>query len=50
MTDDTPAKYAKIHYFDERKNNFRGRPITKQPVIINKDLEIAAAQQHSNYN
>ena len=50
MTDDTPAKCATIHYFDARNNNFRGRPINTLPIILNKDLEEAAARPHENYN
>ena len=39
MTEDTPAKYAMVHYFDPRANCFRGRPRITLPVVINHDLE-----------
>ena len=46
-SDDTPAKNTIIHYFDESKNSYAGRPRTTLPTILNKDLELAAqTQQH----
>jgi hypothetical protein len=47
MIDDTPAKHAMLHYFDEQKSSFAGRPITTLPTVISKDIELAAAQSHS---
>ncbi len=36
MTDDTRAKKAMIHYFDETTSSFLGRPRHTLPLVINK--------------
>lgn len=49
MSEDVPAKRATVHYFDACIDAFRGRPRTTMPVLLNHDLETAAAQPHANY-
>ena len=52
MTDDTPAKHATIHYFDNvvKGSTFVGRPRTTLPLLIDKDLKLVVAQPDlSNY-
>lgn len=44
MTDDTPAKRAMLHYFDETTSSYLGRPRHTLPLVINKDLKLAAVQ------
>ena len=44
MTDDTPAKHAMLHYFDKTSSSFLGRPRTTLPLVIDKDLKLAAKQ------
>ena len=44
MTDDTPAKYATTHYFDPVARGFLGRPRLTLPLVIDKDLQLAATQ------
>jgi hypothetical protein len=44
MTDDTPAKRAMLNYFDVTTSSYLGRPHHTLPLVINKDLKLAAAQ------
>jgi hypothetical protein len=46
MTDDTPAKRAMLHYFDVTTSSYLGRPRHTLPLVINKDLKLAAVQPH----
>ena len=45
MTDDTPAKCATIHYFDDKTESFKGRPRTTLATVFEQDLKLAAQQQ-----
>jgi hypothetical protein len=44
MTGDTPAKYATTHYFDPVARGFLDRPRLTLPLVIDKDLQLAATQ------
>jgi hypothetical protein len=44
MTDDTPEKRAMLQYFDVTTSSYLGRPRHTLPLVINKDLKLAAAQ------
>ena len=48
MADDTPAKYATIHFFDQATTAFKGRPITTLATVMNDDLELAKKQQQTS--
>jgi hypothetical protein len=43
FTSDTPAKHATRHYFDPVTSGFMGRPRQSLPLVIDKDLKLAAA-------
>jgi hypothetical protein len=49
MDDQIPAKYAMKHYFDSTGSKYRGKPRTTLQVVLDRDLQVGAANIQANH-